>query len=108
MLLRLDDTPVLGVLSIDGYLDIRNRNDEETAALILERCRQQGRPEHEGTPTPTGFKDAGTIRDGRSVICDVGLQRGERIQVALTAEQELDFPLFARPRSTRNGGTTPN
>src|SRR5207247_1283296 len=60
--------------------------------LILERWRLEHMPTaHERTPTPTGFKDAGTIRDGRSVICDVGLQRGERIQVALTAEQELDF-----------------
>jgi hypothetical protein len=37
MLLRFDDTPLPGWLSIDVYLDLRNRDPEEVADKILER-----------------------------------------------------------------------
>jgi TIR domain len=37
MLLRLDDAPISGLLSIDGYLDIAALSDEHVANLILSR-----------------------------------------------------------------------
>ena len=37
MMLRFDDTPLPGWLSIDVYLDLRNRDPEEVADKILER-----------------------------------------------------------------------
>ena len=37
MLLRLDDAPISGLLSIDGYLDIASLSDQETADAILSR-----------------------------------------------------------------------
>jgi TIR domain len=37
MLLRLDDAPISGLLSIDGYLDIAALSDEHVAKLILSR-----------------------------------------------------------------------
>jgi general stress protein CsbA len=37
MLLRLDDAPISGLLSIDGYLDIATLSDEQVANLILSR-----------------------------------------------------------------------
>ena len=44
MLLRFDDATVVGVFSIDGYIDITSRPDEEVAALILERHAQHYSP----------------------------------------------------------------
>jgi hypothetical protein len=37
MLLRLDDAPVAGSFSIDGYLDLRTHNDDDVGALIYQR-----------------------------------------------------------------------
>ena len=37
MLLRLDDAPISGLLSIDGYLDIAGLSDEHVANLIVSR-----------------------------------------------------------------------
>ena len=37
MLLRLDNAPISGLLSIDGYLDIAALSDEQVANLILSR-----------------------------------------------------------------------
>jgi hypothetical protein len=39
MPLRLDDAKVSGFLSIDGFIDMRNREPDEIADLILERLR---------------------------------------------------------------------
>ena len=39
MYLRADDGEVEGVFDTDGYLDLRNRSDEEVAGKILERLR---------------------------------------------------------------------
>jgi len=39
MLLRLDETPIAGVLSIDGYLDIREVDDADVATAILARLQ---------------------------------------------------------------------
>jgi formylglycine-generating enzyme required for sulfatase activity len=44
MLLRLDDAPVSGVYSIDGYLDISDRPDAEVATLVLKRLAQNATP----------------------------------------------------------------
>lgn len=44
MLLRLDDTPIAGVLSIDGYLDIRDHDDADVAAAIATRLRSIDTP----------------------------------------------------------------
>jgi hypothetical protein len=39
MFVRLDDTPIEGLLSIDGYLDIAGMSDDAVAAAILTRAR---------------------------------------------------------------------
>jgi hypothetical protein len=39
MFLRIDEGDVAGVYSIDGYVDIRDRSDEQAAALIAERLQ---------------------------------------------------------------------
>ena len=39
MVLRFDDTPLPGWLSIDVYLDLSNRDPEEVADKILERLK---------------------------------------------------------------------
>jgi TIR domain len=44
MLLRLDEAPVAGLLSIDGYLDIVTLSDEEVAEAILTRVSNAGAP----------------------------------------------------------------
>ena len=45
MLLRFDDVPITGLLSIDGYVDIGPRSPEETADIILRRyTSNQGGP----------------------------------------------------------------
>lgn len=38
MFLRLDDAPVAGTFSIDGYLDLRTHNDDDVGALIYQRA----------------------------------------------------------------------
>jgi len=38
--LRFDDTAVPGLFSIDGYVDLRDRDPEEVAAIIFDRVRQ--------------------------------------------------------------------
>ena len=38
MLMRFDDAQVAGVLSIDGYIDLRGRTPDETVRLIVERA----------------------------------------------------------------------
>jgi hypothetical protein len=37
MFLRLDDSEVAGSFSLDGYIDLRKHDDEETGALVLRR-----------------------------------------------------------------------
>ncbi len=37
MFVRLDDAPVNGVFSIDGYLDARDRKPAEVAEVVLRR-----------------------------------------------------------------------
>jgi hypothetical protein len=39
MPLRSDEAPIEGFLSIDGYMDIRNRDPEQVGDRILERLR---------------------------------------------------------------------
>ena len=43
MLVRLDDSPIEGLLSIDGYLDARGLSPHELAELILERAQAGSR-----------------------------------------------------------------
>ena len=38
MLLRLDEAPIAGLLSVDGYLNIASLSDQETADAILSRA----------------------------------------------------------------------
>jgi hypothetical protein len=61
MPLRFDNTPIAGVLSIDGYVDISRRAPSEVAELILERL---GNPVESNRPRPyvarpAPAKDAG-------------------------------------------------
>jgi hypothetical protein len=94
MFLRLDDTPVSGVFSIDGYIDISERSNDDTGALILQRWNQQREPgtaNHQtqaatpGTPRQL-LKDAGKLPNGRSATCDLIMEKGDRIHIALEAE----------------------
>ena len=48
MLLRTDSSPVPGIFSIDGYIDVKNRSSEQLARLILSRL-SMGETE---APTP--------------------------------------------------------
>ena len=41
MFVRLDDTAIEGLLSIDGYLDITGMSDDAVAAAILTRARSR-------------------------------------------------------------------
>lgn len=41
MFVRLDDTPIEGLLSIDGYLDIAGMSDDAVAAAILSRVKSR-------------------------------------------------------------------
>jgi Subtilase family/TIR domain len=52
MLLRLDEAKVPGVLSIDGYIDVRNWEDDMIAAAIIERLafnRKEMEPPQRGS-----------------------------------------------------------
>jgi hypothetical protein len=40
VLLRFDETPILGVFSTDGYIDLRSKTPDQTAQLIRERLLQ--------------------------------------------------------------------
>lgn len=40
MLVRFDETDIPGLLSIDGYIDARNRDPEQIADLIIERLQK--------------------------------------------------------------------
>jgi hypothetical protein len=118
MLLRLDDGPVSGVYSIDGYIEISNRSDPEVAALILQRHTQHYGNGDRRSEAVTGqasiqdskgphllLRDAGKLPDGRTTMCELGLEKGERIQVTLETEHDLDFAIctlasYKRWRST--------
>jgi hypothetical protein len=105
MFLRFDDAPVSGVFSIDGYLDISERSDAEVAALILQRLAQDRGNIFDGAPTIPDeadalagrtrlvLKEAGTVPNGSTTMCELHLDQGERIRVALTADHELDFAI---------------
>jgi hypothetical protein len=104
MLLRFDDASVSGVFSIDGSIDISNRDSDEIAALILQRWAQHhslavihsetltGQVAEDGRQ-PRLFKDAGKLPNGRNTMCELGLDLGERISVALEAEHDVDFAI---------------
>lgn len=68
MLVRLDDAPVSGVLSVDGFLDARKMAPDELADCILERLGDCVRPEPE---KPDIFIRS---RSGAYVVC--ALPRG--------------------------------
>jgi hypothetical protein len=104
MFLRVDDGDVAGVYSIDGYVDIRDRTDEQTAALITERLRllQTSASPAVGELLLT---DGGKLPNGKSALGDVVMTKGESIRVTLEAGHELDFAIcspeaFKRWRST--------
>ena len=107
MFLRLDDGDVAGVYSIDGYADIRERSDEQAAALILERVELL-QPSADGRHQAAGellLTDAGKLSHGRSALCDLVMTKGESVRVTLEAGHELDFAIcspeaFNRWRST--------
>jgi len=67
-LLRLDDAIIPGVYSIDGYIDLRNKTDDEVAALILQRSSQHNRTTHDLALRQHVFSHAGTVPDGRTEI----------------------------------------
>lgn len=105
ILLRLDDATIPGVYSIDGHIDLRTKTEDEVAALILQRASQHhGRP-HDHPLRQHIFSNAGTVPDGHSEMCDLHLDKGERVRFALSAEEELDFAIctpkiYQRWRST--------
>lgn len=47
---RFDDTPVPGVLSIDGYIRVNNRSAQEIAELIIERMALNETTSGQGSP----------------------------------------------------------
>jgi len=51
MLFRLDDAPVSGVFSIDGYINMEARSADEVTALILQRRTQHLRIQSSQEPT---------------------------------------------------------
>jgi len=91
--LRLDDATIPGVYSIDGYIDLRNKTDDEVSALILQRSRQHNGATPDHVLRQHVFGNAGTVPDGHSEMCELRLDKGERIHVALTTEHELDFAI---------------
>ena len=104
MLLRLDDGPVSGVFSIDGYIDINNRSDDEVAALMLQRYAQHYGNGARRTEPSAGqasvekadrslLKDAGKLPNARTARFKLGLEKGERVHVALQAEHDIDFAI---------------
>jgi len=94
LFLRLDDATIPGVYSIDGYIDLRNKTDDEAAALILQRSSQHnGAPHDHALGRQHVVSNAGKVPDGRSEMCELRLDKGERIHVALTTERELDFAI---------------
>ena len=44
MPMRFDDTQIPGLFSLDGYIDIANRNADEVAKLILQRLDLNRKP----------------------------------------------------------------
>ncbi len=74
---RFDDTPIPGVLSIDGYVEIGNRSPQDVAELILQRLT------------------------GSPVIASVG--QGTRVDFLLTNTR--DAPKAANPGSVEPGAT---
>jgi hypothetical protein len=92
MLLRFDDATVQGVYGIDGYIDIKDRTTQDVATRILERHAQHN---------PEGQKpllhDTGKLADGHTQMCDLLLEKGERINVQLEAEHEIDFAICTPP-----------
>jgi hypothetical protein len=106
MLLRLDDGPVSGVYSIDGYIDINNRSDDEVAALILQRHTQHhgngarhpepstGQASAENANRPRLLlKNDGKLPNRRTARYQLGLEEGERVHVALQTEHDIDFAI---------------
>jgi hypothetical protein len=106
MLLRIDDGPVAGLFSIDGYIDISNRNDDAVADAILQRWTQQqalatnsqtgagkeAPPSSSGTPRPL-LKDTGKLPNRRTARYKLGLEKGERVHVELQTEHDIDFAI---------------
>ena len=106
MFLRLDDGDVAGVFSIDGYADIRDRSDEQAAALIVERLELL-QPSGQQSPAVGDLllTDAGKLPHGKSALCDLVMTKGESVRVSLEAGHELDLAIcspeaFKRWRST--------
>jgi hypothetical protein len=100
MFLRVDDGDVAGVFSIDGYVDIRERSDEQAAALITERLQllQPSAPGQEDAAAlgELLLTDAGKLPNGHSALCDVVMTEGESVRVTLEAGHELDFAICSR------------
>ena len=104
MFLRVDDGDVAGAYSIDGYVDIRDRTDEQAAALIMERL-QMLKPSASAAVGELLLTDGGKLPNGKSALCDVVMAKGESVRVTLEAGYELDFAIcspeaFKRWRST--------
>jgi hypothetical protein len=91
ILLRLDDALIPGVYSIDGYIDMRHKTDDEIAALILQRSSQQNGPKDDYALRQHAFSHADKVSHGHTEKFELRLEKGERIHVVLTAEHELDF-----------------
>jgi hypothetical protein len=93
MFLRFDDATVSGVYSIDGYVDIKDRNYREVADLILQRWQLGTKSTAEDKRPGPVLKNQGKLPNGRTMMSDVHLTEGERIHVALEAEHEIDFAI---------------
>jgi hypothetical protein len=106
MFLRLDDGDVASVYSIDGYADIRDRSDEQAAALIMERLELlHPSGQQSAVAGDLLLTDAGKLPHGKSALCDLVMTKGESVRVRLEAGHELDFAIcspeaFKRWRST--------
>jgi hypothetical protein len=61
MPLRFDDTPIPGMLAIDGYVTISDRTPEEVAQLILERLRTVGYVENGSAPATDVGSGSGLV-----------------------------------------------
>lgn len=104
MFLRVDGGDVAGVYSIDGYVDIRDRTDQQAASLIMERL-QMLKPSASAAAGELLLTDGGKLPNGKSTLCDVVMAQGESVRVTLEAGHELDFAIcspeaFKRWRST--------
>jgi hypothetical protein len=76
ILLRLDDAIIPGIYSVDGYIDLRKKTDDEVAALILQRSSQHNRTTHDLAPRQQAFSPRGNLT--RRTHGDVRATSGQR------------------------------